>query len=110
MLLIAIARGSTAGGTIFGAIALIAGPEKTRATPCSAARGKSSGSVSPSVQVNQPSVAAIVRSIMLEKIATLRRSNLSAAQPATGVSTASGMNWTRPSKPSWNDASLIDMP
>jgi hypothetical protein len=28
MLLIAIARGSTAGGTMFGAMALIAGPEK----------------------------------------------------------------------------------
>src|SRR3546814_5314968 len=74
MLLIAIARGNTAGGTILGAIALIAGPEKTRATPCSAARPKSRLSVRPSVQVNQPSVAAIRRSMRFEKIATLRRS------------------------------------
>src|SRR3546814_7876940 len=74
MLLIAIARGSTAGGTILGAIALIAGPEKTRATPWSAARPNSSGKVSPPAQVNQPSVAAIRRSMRFEKIATLRRS------------------------------------
>src|SRR3546814_10023129 len=77
MLLIAIARGSTAGGTILGAIALIAGPEKTRATPCSAARPNSTGSVNPSLQVNQPSIAAMPMSIRLEKIATLRRSNRS---------------------------------
>src|SRR3546814_6575749 len=67
MLLIAIARGSTAGGTILGAIALIAGPEKTRATPCSAARPNSTGSVNPSLQVNQPSIAAMPMSIRLEK-------------------------------------------
>ena len=35
--LIAIARGSRAGGTMLGAIALIDGPTNTRATPCPAA-------------------------------------------------------------------------
>src|SRR5690606_22586487 len=85
MLLIAIARGRTAGGTILGAMALIAGPEKTRATPCKAARLNKSGSVSASCAVNHQSVAAMQRSIRFEKIATLRRSKRSAAQPATGV-------------------------
>ena len=75
-----------------------------------AARPKSNGKVSPSVQVNQPSVAAIRRSMRFEKIATLRRSKRSAAHPATGVRIASGTNWNSPSSPSWNDASLIDMP
>src|SRR3546814_6813294 len=75
MLLIAIARGSTAGGTILGAIALLARPEKTRATPCSAARPHSTGSVNPSLHVHPPSIAALPMSVRLDTIPTLPSSH-----------------------------------
>jgi aquaporin Z len=45
------ATANKAGGTMFGAIADIAGPTKTRATPCSAANVKSMGRVSRSLAV-----------------------------------------------------------
>jgi len=45
----AIARGRDAGGTMFGAIADIDGPTKTRATPCKAANTNKMGNVSPSI-------------------------------------------------------------
>jgi hypothetical protein len=45
----AIARGSDAGGTIFGPIADIDGPTNTRATPCNVANKNSRGRVMPSI-------------------------------------------------------------
>ena len=96
----AMARGSRAGGTILGAIALIDGPTNTRAAPCAAARLNRIGMLSASAQVASAKMTATQPSIPLAKAATWRRSNRSAAKPATGVSTNSGMNCASPSKPS----------
>ena len=84
--LIAIALGKILGGTMLGAIAAIAGPTNTRATPCSAAKANRIGRVRASVAVSQPSARATVMSMPLASRATVRRSNRSATQPATGVS------------------------
>ena len=106
----AIARGKDAGGTMLGAIADIDGPTNTRATPCNAANRKRMGRVSPSMKVNQPKASATIMSMLLASRATVRRSQRSAAHPATGVSSASGTNCTSPKRPSCNDASRMDMP
>ena len=106
----AIASGRILDGTIFGAIAAIAGLTNTRATPCSAANRKRIGRVTSPCIVSQPSPSATVMSIELAMRATVRRSKRSATQPATGVSSASGRNCAAPSSPSTSEAWRIDMP
>jgi len=102
--LIAIAVGSTARGTRFGANAEYAGPEKARATPNATAATNSTPSVRWPVHVSNHNVAAVSTSNVVVPRTIQRRSKLSAMRPVIGVSRNNGTNCANPIMPSMKAA------
>jgi hypothetical protein len=107
MALVAMAWGSTSGGTRLGPRAFSAGIEKARATPRKAATAIRAGNEAVPVQVSRPRAAAQPSCRVVVRQMIRRRSKRSAAQPVTKVRTNSGRNCAKPTKPNCKAASLV---